>query len=592
MVPSVDSIWFVYVVSTLFGLLLAALLWKHRHRTGAIPLLGNVLSGTLWSASLAGLELVDRPSLVSLLNGAVFLGVGLATLTLLVFTLTYTGRERYVTRRTLAALSIQPALITVLAAVNPAGLFFETTEAGVETGVLFWIHLGYSYLMLALVTAMIVGFLFRTRSLYRGQSAALLVGTLVAWVANGVFVVGYVDFDTSPIGFVVTSVLYTVAILRYRLTDIVPVARDRVVDTVSDAIFVIDERDRVIDANPVGRSLLSAYDASPIGKSIGSLFADAPKLLESYRDLTATVESDGRELEVDGTYYDVSVTPIDDDRDRYIGWLVIVRDITERKRNEVRLRRQNERLERFADVVSHDLRNPLNVADGYLDLARERDDPEPYLDEVDESLDRMEAIIEDVLALARHGADVTDPEPVSIADLAETAWETVDTGGATLRVASDATVLADGDRVTRLFENLFRNAVEHGSTTPTSNAQQDAVEHGSTSPDSLTVEVGAIDATEDDGETGFYVADDGRGLPDGADVFEDGYTTNADGTGFGLSIVRGIAAAHGWTATATESEAGGARFEFTGVEATPDADNEAAPSASDRPESATDATSS
>ncbi len=570
MVSSVGPIWFVYVASTCFSAALAALLWRHRDRTGALPLLGNVLSAGLWTASLVGLGLVGRPVFVSLLTGLLFLGVGFATMTLLVFTLTYTGRERYVTSWTLAALSVEPILIGVLAAVNPSGLFFRVTETGAETGVLFWPHLVYSYLVLGVVTAMIVDFLLRSRSLYRGQSAALLVGTLVAWVANGVFVAGFVDFDTSPIGFVVTGVLYAIAIIRYRLTDIVPVARDRVVDTVSDGIFVVDERDRVIDANPVGRSLLSAYDASPIGKPVDSLFADAPGLLESYRDLTATVESDHRELEVDGTYYDVTVTPIDDDRDRHVGWLVIVRDITDRKHNELQLERQNERLDRFANVVSHDLRNPLNVADGYLELAREADDPEPYLDEIDESIDRMEAIVDDVLALARHGTDVTDPEPVSLAHLAETAWETVDTGDATLRVASDLTALADPDRVTRLLENLFRNAVEHGSTSPDSQVRQDAVEHGVPDGDDadLTVEVGAIDSTNGAGAMGFYVADDGRGLPEDEDVFEDGYSTNADGTGFGLSIVRGIATAHGWTVDAGESETGGARFEFTGLETT------------------------
>ena len=307
---------------------------------------------------------------------------------------------------------------------------------------------------------------------------------------------------------------------------------------------------------------------------------------------------------VDGEHYLVRTTPIDDGRDRHVGWLFVVRDVTERKRHQERLERQNERLEEFAGLVSHDLRNPLTVASGYLDLARDADDPEPHFEKIARAHDRMETIIEDVLTLAREGSAVTDPRPVDLAAVAERAWEGVETDDATLEIRSTASIRADPDRLQRLLENLFRNAVEHGSTSPDSHARQDAVEHGSTSPDShaqrealeegwtyhsepvrsedavehgvasseaegstLTVTVGS---GADPGVTGvaFYVEDDGPGIPsDRRDrIFEAGYSTDEDGTGFGLRIVQQIADAHGWTVTATEGTAGGARFEFGGVE--------------------------
>ncbi|PSQ18047.1 hypothetical protein BRD00_06120 [Halobacteriales archaeon QS_8_69_26] len=214
-------------------------------------------------------------------------------------------------------------------------------------------------------------------------------------------------------------------------------------------------------------------------------------------------------------------------------------DITDQRRRQRELERQNERLEEFASVVSHDLRNPINVARGYLVAARESEDPGPHIDDVETSLDRIEAIVGDVLALARQGDDVSHPDRVRLSDVARVAWDGVDTGDATLGTEG-MEFRADPDRLLQLFENLFRNAVEHGG-------------------EDVTVTVAPLP----DGE-GFYVADDGPGIPEGRreDVLEHGYTTAETGTGFGLTIVARIAEAHGWTVDVAESEAGGARFEF------------------------------
>jgi len=207
------------------------------------------------------------------------------------------------------------------------------------------------------------------------------------------------------------------------------------------------------------------------------------------------------------------------------------------------LERQNERLEQFAGVVSHDLRNPLNTAEGYLDLAREDGDGE-HLDRVATALDRMNELIEDVLTLARQGQTVSERETVDMESLVEAAWGTAGHSEATLEVDGDLGRLdCDASRVRQLFENLFRNSVEHVGT-------------------DVTVTVGRL-------PDGFYVADDGPGIPpeDRETVFEAGYSTTREGTGFGLNIVETLATAHGWTVALTESEAGGTRFEFTGVDA-------------------------
>ena len=239
-------------------------------------------------------------------------------------------------------------------------------------------------------------------------------------------------------------------------------------------------------------------------------------------------------------------------------------DVTEREA----VKRANERLEQFASIVSHDLRNPLNVAEGRLRLARETLDgddgkgADDHLEAVERAHDRMQSLIDDLLTLAREGDAVTETEPVDLGTVARECWETVETADASLEVNGETVVRADRTRLKQLFENLVRNAVEHGSTSPGSNARGDAIEPGAEhdGPD-LTISVGRM-------ESGFYLEDDGTGIPEGEHdrVFEAGYSTNRSGTGFGLSIVERIVEAHGWEVRATESAAGGARFEITGVE--------------------------
>jgi len=245
--------------------------------------------------------------------------------------------------------------------------------------------------------------------------------------------------------------------------------------------------------------------------------------------------------------------------DRESGELVMFRDVTERKRREKVRKRKNERLEQFAGIVSHDLRNPLNVATARLDLARRETDAEiEHLGDVDESLQRMESIIDETLTLARHGQTVADPEPVDLASLAERSWAGVDTAERSPVIDDSRRIEADPERLRRVFENLFRNAVEHGSTTPRSHAPEDALEHGS---DGITVRVGTL-------PEGFYVEDDGPGIDPSIrdELFDPGVTTAPDGTGVGLTIVSDVLAAHGWEIAATDGADGGARFEITGVE--------------------------
>jgi two-component system OmpR family sensor kinase len=230
----------------------------------------------------------------------------------------------------------------------------------------------------------------------------------------------------------------------------------------------------------------------------------------------------------------------------------------DRIEREDALTRKTERLEEFASFVSHDLRNPLNVATLRLELLQQ-DCNSPHIGPLSDALDRMERLIDELLTLARQGETIGNTEPVPLAEVVHRAWSNVETNGATLSCETDRTLYADRNRLTAVLENLVRNAVEHaGGSSQT--APEDAVEHGN---GRMSVTVGDLP----DGR-GFYFADGGEGIPESAreEVFESGYSTVEGGTGFGLAIVRDIVDAHGWSISIADSEDGGARFEVDGVE--------------------------
>jgi len=227
---------------------------------------------------------------------------------------------------------------------------------------------------------------------------------------------------------------------------------------------------------------------------------------------------------------------------------------------ELRQGDDREVLEAVADVLSHDLANLLVIAQSSLELARRQHDDE-HMERTATVLNNTEQLVDDVVTLARTGEHGTEIEPTDLSAVAERAWQSVHHTNASLRVTETATIQADSGWLRLLLENLFQNAVEHGST----GGQQRSEESSADGAADLTVEVGLLSRA---GESGFYVADDGAGfsLDDPNGAFQPGVSTDENHSGLGLAIVRRIAAAHEWTITAAESRTGGARVEVAGVD--------------------------
>lgn len=407
----------------------------------------------------------------------------------------------------------------------------------------YWV---YSVLLLLGASAILVRYVFQTRrDLVSGQASAVLVGVGAPLGASVLLFTGVVSpaWNPTDLSFGVTAVCFALAVFRYRLFRLVPVGRQQLVRIMNDPVVLIDDENRVVDSNPIARNLFDA--GSDWRGSTAATFFDS--LAE---EVTQSHDTDGVNTEIqverdgDDRYFNLRTTPVQTPAGEVGGSLIVFHDVTELIKSRQEIQQQNERLDQFTSVVAHDIRNPLSVAMGFLEIAEETGNPD-HLEKVISAHDHIERLVEDLLTLARGETTIEDADEVDLETIATEAWNYVDTDEATLAVSNEVTmVTGDRGRLTQLFENLFRNAIEHGGA-------------------DVTITVGRLDEGD-----GFSVEDDGNGIPKERrdEVFQHGVTSIEGGTGFGLSIVADIAKAHGWNVCVTDGSDGGARFEFAGPE--------------------------
>jgi signal transduction histidine kinase len=468
--------------------------------------------------------------------------VGLATVgAWLYFCSAYTGRT-YHQNPTYRRLAVAVYIVLVAVKVtNPLHHEYFTTTAvatpfphlSVYTGPLHWTAMGLSY-ALAFIGYFMLLELF-TEIDFDTQALFALVGITGLPVVFDI--IGYttpylIDITYEPLGVAVFAV--GVAFVYIDRFDAIQLAAER------DApIIALDASNRIRDTNRAARTLFPDLD-SVEGTYLEAVLPRVADCLDS-DDSILKLQQEGQPR-----YFHVTETPYGTAK-AGLGRTIAFTDVTNRERYREELERQNERLDRFASLVSHDLRNPLNVATGRFELLCEQVEGTAENDNavaVERALTRIDDLIAQILSLARDGEPVERWDAVLLSSAGRESWEMVETNSVELHFDDDLTFKADPARLQRLFENLFRNALDHGG------------------PD-VTLRVGALSD-----RPGFHVADNGPGIPEDnrESVFEPGYTTREEGTGFGLAIVAEMVAAHGWEIQVTESDTGGARFEILGVE--------------------------
>jgi PAS domain S-box-containing protein len=320
---------------------------------------------------------------------------------------------------------------------------------------------------------------------------------------------------------------------------------------ITDAFLALDTEWRFTYVNEAAEEMFGESADELLGERIWDLYPEATET--PFYDYYREAMENGQPQTIEQYYepwdrwYREHIYPSDS------GLSIVSHDVTEYKRDREQLERAHIQLESFTAEATPELRDSLESIGEQLEQARAECDSAPLRTAVEE-FGRAEALTAHLLTLARCTDTAVETQPIDFPSLAHQCWETVGADRVTLCIDTGRTIRADRTQLRQLLDVLFRNSVEHASPADDSGAQSGA---GAT----VRVTVGATD-------DGFYVADDGPGISGGdrEKVFEPGYSTSPGGTGFGLPVVRQIATAHGWEIRLTESEDGGARFDFVGVE--------------------------
>lgn len=326
--------------------------WRQQTYRGGRALLVLLLSLAWWSFTYAGFWLRLPGPMPFFWVDLTYLAVVLLPITLLTFTLQFTGRGRFLTPLVLGLLAIVPVLTLILLWTDPAhGLFFagkRVVGQGVifDGGIGFYANLVYGYGLILVSIVLLVQAYVKAKGLYRSQIAALLAGLSIPILTNILSLLGQSPFpnlDLTPITFTLTGIIFAYALYRLGLLDIVPIARDALVEQMSDGLVVLDAQDRVVDLNPAAHSLLGLSQGVPIGQRAADLFAPWPDLHQRY----ARALSVNQEVQLPGSPFrtiDLRIAPLYDQSGEFEGRLIILRDVSQRVEAERQLRAVNDRL--------------------------------------------------------------------------------------------------------------------------------------------------------------------------------------------------------------------------------------------------------
>ena len=524
--------------------------WRRRSVEGGAELAVLMLSVTLW-ALFQCFEGVTATRVAKMFWGTMgYLGSQSTPVLFLIFAIKYTQHEEWLNWRRVALLFVVPAASVALAATSGLqhhlwrGITITTTFAG-KTGVYshgpwYWVESFYGYALVIVGLFLLVRAVFKYPGLYSWQARTLILATLapLAWHLVYSFVPNAVQgLDVTPIVFTFTGILVAVALFRFRLLDLRPVASGVLYESIGDAMFALDNLDRVVDVNPAACEVTGMQAGDAVGKAVKEAFAAVPALGERVES-TSAGETAEVETVVDGrrTYYSLNAWPLVDRRKRTIGRLVTMHDMTGQREAQEELERINTDLDLYAHTVSHDLKSPL-VA---LQLASESlgrfialpDSPGrnenvgKLVDIIVKNTRKSAALVNSLLALAEAGqrpADVHDVDLDAVVDrVTEERAGEIEAEGIRVERSGLGTIRADEVHMYQLFSNLIANSIVHN----TSEAPAIAVERIDSSP----------------GSHGFRVRDNGEGIPpeDLERIFEPFYKHGKGGAGIGLSTVARI----------------------------------------------------
>ncbi len=531
-----------------------------------------LVGAAMWALSHVGELLSPNEQVKTITIGVTYISIAIVVISWLLFAIVHSGNRHWITPGRVTALALFYAVIIPVVWTNQSHhLFFAAlgvapdapfpTASYVVYGPLFWVNLIYSYALLGAGLIILLQALIRSPQQYQGQIGALIVGMLVPFVGSILQTSGLNPehhFDIVPLLFNVTGLAFGWAIFRHRLFDITPIARDTVIESMDDAVLVLDNQNRVIDLNPACESLISQPAASVIGFPAEQALARWGNLVEAYRDVPeaqtemALEDGDGEET------FDLRISTLRQ-RGQPAGRLIVLRDITARKQAERERERLIEELDAYAHTVAHDLKNPLALIVGTVEAIQLVGSEWPevkrqqHLDTVARTGRNMANIIDALLLLASvRGVRDVETHPLDMASIVANvqdrlAGQIADSQAAITVPDEWPGVRGFGPWIEEIWANYISNAIKYGGSPP-------------------LVEVGGTPLPG--GMVRFWVRDNGPGLTADEQAqlftpFSRLHQDRAEGHGLGLSIVQRIAEKLGGTVGVESHPGRGSTFYFT-----------------------------
>ncbi|NUP99746.1 MAG: PAS domain-containing protein, partial [Armatimonadetes bacterium] len=475
----------VLAATAVIAWVLAAYAWSGYRHAGRNSFAVTMLATGWWAASTAAEWLSPAPQAKLAWSVWSYLGIATAPSAWIAFVDAYTGGNLLVTRRRRLALWVVPAAMVVLAFTNRwhGLIWYRVTTASELPGAplvyhhggAFWAFVGYSYSALLYTSVRLTAKAMTSPMLYRWQIALMLVGVALPWIASVLYLVGpnpLPGLDLTPLGFTATGLAMAIGVLRFRVLDLAPVAHDVVFAQLSDAVVVLDRRERIADLNAAAQQLLGT---SAVCTGLPLLIA-AARHPELARRLEAGLPPSG-ELRLGEAFYDLKVVDLTTRRGRLSGHLLVFRDLTDRHAAEESLlalerqRQATQRLEAMVGLaagVAHDYNNILTAIMGNTELAIDllpaESEGRPLLDSVMESARRAAQLTHQMLVYSGHGRTVT--ADVALAALVTRSLQPLGANlpegvRVELRLPSDLPpVPADPGQLGFLVEALLLNAIE------------------------------------------------------------------------------------------------------------------------------------
>lgn len=575
----------IHLLSGLFALSLVLFLWKKRYAHGAIYILFFELAAAIWAIS-DGFEnaSISLPQKLFWAKAG-YIGIINCAVLFLMFTLAYTRRFQFVNIKTFLLLMIIPVITLILAFTSSwhkliweKVIILPGTHQGVYYyGFWFWIHAFYEYSVITIGIVILLIYAFRVYTLYKIQIWLLILGLILPFLSNVLYIFKLTSLkgiDLTPISFILTGTIIAINFYWLRMLDIIPIARSLAIDNIRDGILVADSSNKIVDINSAFYIISGSSAKQLLGNQIERVLSGINVKVD---DISVENEyTTETQIYVDEVQqnYEVKYHPVLNKNHKIIGKIIILHDITSRKKILEEIAESNNKLRKeifekeklildldaFANTVAHSLKNPINSVIGLSTLIKERL-TEGKNNEVYEMLEivqnqgyRMCKIIDGLLLLASIRKEDIKPEPIDMAKILYEAFDRLktqieETKAIIIKPDKWPVVMGHHQWIEEVWVNLLSNALKYGGSSP-------IVRLGFEKTDPTKYQ--------------FWIQDNGNGLPQESyeKIFEDFERlgrNDIEGYGLGLSTVKRIIEKLGSKVSVTSSnEPGeGCIFSFT-----------------------------